>query len=81
MTLNERLDYFGNAVNLAARAQHEARGGEIVVTAPTYEEGAALVAELGLHAERFEMLLKGLSAPVRLYRIGCQTLGVEQAKS
>jgi class 3 adenylate cyclase len=75
VTLNERLDYFGNAVNLAARAQNEAHGGEIVVTAPTFDEmGEALVAELGLRAEPFEVLLKGLSAPVRLYRIDCQGL-------
>lgn len=75
VTLNERLDYFGNAVNLAARAQNEAHGGEIVVTAPTFDERSeALVAELGLRAEPFEVRLKGLSAPVRLYRIDTQPL-------
>ncbi|MDE3076548.1 MAG: hypothetical protein KGJ86_14085, partial [Chloroflexota bacterium] len=45
VTQNERLDYFGTAVNVAARAQHEAKGGEIVATAEAFEEGKALLAE------------------------------------
>ena len=32
VTLNDRLDYFGTTVNLAARLQGESRGGEIVVS-------------------------------------------------
>ena len=32
VTLNDRLDYFGSAVNLAARLQGHCRGGEIVLS-------------------------------------------------
>ena len=32
VTLNERLDYFGRTVNIAARVQHLADGDEIVIT-------------------------------------------------
>jgi class 3 adenylate cyclase len=71
VTLNERLDYFGAAVNLAARAQHEARGGQIVASAAVYESAPRLVAAAGLRAEPFEVVLRGLSAPMRLYRIEC----------
>jgi class 3 adenylate cyclase len=77
VTLNERLDYFGTAVNLAARAQHEARGGEVVATAAVVEEAPELVAAAGIRtcvsavatAAPFAVSLKGLDAPVRLYRI------------
>jgi class 3 adenylate cyclase len=71
VTLNDRLDYFGAAVNLAARAQHQARGGQIVATAAVYEHAAELVRAAGLAAEPFEVHLRGIAAPVRLYRIDC----------
>jgi class 3 adenylate cyclase len=71
VTLNDRLDYFGAAVNLAARAQHEARGGQIVATAAVYDSAPDLVTAAGLVAEPFEVLLRGISAPVQLYRIDC----------
>ncbi len=71
VTLNDRLDYFGAAVNLAARAQHEALGGQIVATAAVFESAPELVEDVGLHAEPFEVTLRGISAPVRLYRIDC----------
>ena len=69
VTLNDRLDYFGTAVNLAARAQHEARGGEVVASGAVLEEAQADLAANGLQAEPFEVELKGFSAPVRLFRI------------
>ncbi|HYI13912.1 MAG TPA: DUF5939 domain-containing protein [Thermomicrobiales bacterium] len=71
VTLNNRLDYFGAAVNLAARAQHEARGGQIVATAAVYDSAPMLAHDAGLYAEPFEVTLRGISTPVRLYRIDC----------
>jgi class 3 adenylate cyclase len=32
VTLNDRLDYFGSTVNLAARLQGQSRGGDIVLS-------------------------------------------------
>ena len=49
VTLNERQDYFGQTVNLAARLQGESRGGDIVLSqtlAPLAEEAGLGVAEL-----------------------------------
>jgi class 3 adenylate cyclase len=38
VTWDDRLDYFGTTVNLAARAQQLSRGGDIVVAAPTHAD-------------------------------------------
>jgi class 3 adenylate cyclase len=69
VTLNDRLDYFGTAVNIAARAQREARGGEIVVTAQLLADARAVTANAPLNLEPFNIRLKGISEPVRLVRI------------
>ena len=37
VTLNDRLDYFGQTVNLAARLQGQSRGGDIVLSQPLAE--------------------------------------------
>jgi class 3 adenylate cyclase len=68
VTLNERLDYFGTVVNIAARAQGEAHGGEVVVTARVCEEAAELVASSSRTPEPFQVTLRGISAPVDLVR-------------
>jgi adenylate cyclase len=59
---NERLDFFGTTVNVAARLQAQAGGGEVVVAAELLEhpEIAALVRERGLPLRRFEAHLKGI---------------------
>ena len=69
VTLNDRLDYFGSAVNLAARAQNEARGGEVVATEAAIEESLPELQSRGLSWKPFDVELKGFTAPVRLYRI------------
>jgi class 3 adenylate cyclase len=69
VTLNDRLDYFGTAVNLAARAQNEAHGGEIVATEPAIDDGRPELESAGVCPQAFEVALKGFSAPVRLFRI------------
>lgn len=59
VTANGSLDYFGQTVNVAARLQAQALGGEIVMTEETWDaEGSAI---LDGHAfERFEADLKGV---------------------
>jgi class 3 adenylate cyclase len=70
VTANGILDYFGQTVNLAARLQGAARAGEVVLV-----EGVADEAQqhgwLGAHepGERFDAVLKGVDAPVRVARI------------
>jgi adenylate cyclase len=67
VTQNERLDYFGTAVNVAARAQHEARGGEVVLTAAAHADAQDLTD--GCALEPFTVELKGISQPVPLVRV------------
>ncbi len=66
---NGRLDFFGNAVNLAARAQAQGRGGDVVLTDAVV--GAPEVEPLlaGFAVEPFEAKLKGIDAPQRLWRL------------
>jgi class 3 adenylate cyclase len=68
--LNGRLDFFGGAVNLAARAQGLSRGDDVVVTDAVM---ADLEAEAGAPpprvAESFDAELRGIHAPVRVHRL------------
>jgi class 3 adenylate cyclase len=69
VTLNDRLDYFGSTVNLAARLQGRSEGDDLVFSASLVEDPAVapLLAGLGLEAETAQV--KGFDAPVRFFRL------------
>jgi class 3 adenylate cyclase len=69
VTLNDRLDYFGGTVNLAARLQGQSRGGDIVISeAMAAETGIeALLAPLAASIETANV--KGFAEPIALRRI------------
>jgi class 3 adenylate cyclase len=69
VTLNERLDYFGQTVNIAARVQNLADGDEICITEEVY--GAPKVAEIiaPYPVAKSEAELKGVSKPMSIYRL------------
>jgi class 3 adenylate cyclase len=69
VTLNDRLDYFGRTVNLAARLQSESRGGDIILSEAMAQEPGmtALIAPLGATGE--EVAIKGFTEPIRLRRV------------
>lgn len=69
VNLNDRLDYFGRTVNLAARLQGESRGGDVVLSAELAAEPevAGLLTER--EPERGETTLRGFSEPVPLIRV------------
>ncbi|HEY2111978.1 MAG TPA: hypothetical protein VGH25_09665, partial [Dongiaceae bacterium] len=69
VTLNERLDYFGGTVNMAARLQGRSEGGDIVLSAALLAEPEvkALLASHRLSEE--SALIKGFARPVPYYRI------------
>jgi adenylate cyclase len=70
VTANGILDYFGQTVNTAARLQGAAGPGEVILVDSVADE-AQQQGWLGQHApgERFDAVLKGLDAPVRVARI------------
>ena len=63
VTLNDRLDYFGSTVNLAARLEAQSTGDDVVISAAVYDDPG--VRELlsdprnGFVATRFAIPLKG----------------------
>jgi class 3 adenylate cyclase len=70
VTLNDRLDYFGRTVNLAARLQGESRGDDIVLSQAMADDPsvAALLDNLAPTAEY--AVVKGFAEPIGLRRIG-----------
>ena len=63
VTLNDRLDYFGSTVNLAARLEAQSTGGDVVISTAVYSdpEVRELLQECpaGLSATQFTIPLKG----------------------
>jgi class 3 adenylate cyclase len=69
VTLNDRLDYFGQTVNIAARIQGLAGPGEIVVSDDVLSTpGAAKVIE-GLVTEAQQVELRGVAGRVDVHRV------------
>lgn len=69
VTLNDRIDYFGQSVNIASRVQQLAGAGEIVLTGDVYREHG--VAEI---ASQFEVteesgIMKGVEEVIPVYRL------------
>jgi class 3 adenylate cyclase len=74
VTLNDRLDYFGSTVNLAARLQGQSKGHDIVLSREIAEDPAvapilAGLAAEGVPAERDQAALKGFAEPLAFRRI------------
>ena len=61
VTLNDRLDYFGSTVNMAARLEGLSSGSDVIISRPVYEDAKVreLVESGELTAEEFDMSLKG----------------------
>jgi class 3 adenylate cyclase len=69
VTLNDRLDYFGSTVNLAARLQGESAGGDIVLSETMAEEPGIAERLMVLGAKVETARVKGFAEPVALRRI------------
>ena len=61
VTLNDRLDYFGSTVNMAARLEGLSCGADVIISRSVYEDAKVreLIESEDLVAEEFDMLLKG----------------------
>jgi adenylate cyclase len=78
VTLNDRLDYFGSTVNLAARLEGQSTGCDIVLSNVVYSDPAVRQflndSDRDLIATRFEIPLKGFDEEsFELWRISTRT--------
>lgn len=69
VTLNERLDYFGQTVNIASRVQGVANADELCLTEEVYSDAAVQQALAGREALHEPAQLKGIAATVPIRRI------------
>jgi class 3 adenylate cyclase len=69
VTLNDRLDYFGQAVNMAARLQGESEGGDIVISGALAEADGAAGLLTRHHPTQESAPLRGFAAPVSFWRL------------
>jgi class 3 adenylate cyclase len=69
VTLNERLDYFGSTVNLAARLQGRSRRGEVVLSESLAADPAVAPLLENRTASRESAELKGFDRPVPFVRL------------
>ena len=61
VTLNDRLDYFGSTVNMAARLEGLSTGADVIISRSVYEDAKVreLMKSQDLSAVEFDMALKG----------------------
>ena len=71
VTLNDRLDYFGSTVNLAARLEGLSSGEDVIISDVIYNDSDVCDwFESGeLDASAFDMTLKGFDDKVQLWRV------------
>jgi class 3 adenylate cyclase len=69
VTLNDRLDYFGSTVNMAARLQGQSAGGDIVLSRAVADDPAVQPLVSGLKVHEESVALKGFSDPIRFLRL------------
>jgi class 3 adenylate cyclase len=71
VTVNDRLDYFGQTVNIAARVQRLATSRAIFATEPVVSDGrsAELLAASALQPRREQRTLQGIGHEVTVYEI------------
>src|SRR5579862_5866557 len=75
VTVGGVLDYFGSAVNTAARLEHQCRGGEVVISEAVVADPEAREVLAGRALTRDSAILRGLSEQVRFVRIGTAVSG------
>ena len=76
VTLNDRLDYFGSTVNMAARLEGLSSGNDVIISDAVFEDThvADLLKSDEYQSEAFEMTLKGFEEEqIQLWRISRTT--------
>jgi class 3 adenylate cyclase len=69
--LNDRLDYFGQTVNIAARVQNVANANEIACTGSVYAapQTRDIIGEANLRVQKEYVPLKGVGEKYEIYRL------------
>jgi class 3 adenylate cyclase len=71
VTLNNRIDYFGQTVNIASRVQGSAGGDEIYLTEEIHRSSGVpeLLHKHGCNIESVLIELKGIEGQVKIYKV------------
>jgi class 3 adenylate cyclase len=69
VTLNDRLDYFGSTVNMAARLQGQSTGGDIVLSTWVADDPEVSQMLAAVPRRRETVALKGFAEPVGFIRL------------
>ena len=71
VTQNDRLDYFGRTVNIAARVSSASRGCDIAFTSGIRDHEAVtqLLRQQNLSVTSFEANFRGLAEELRIFRL------------
>ena len=75
VTLNDRLDYFGQTVNIAARVQNLAGGDEVCITEDVYQAPGVEETFAPFDIRRVDAELKGLDQKTPVYFVGGRPSG------
>ncbi len=80
VTLNERIDYFGQTVNIASRVQSSAGGEEIYLTEEIYCSAGVqeLLQEQHCEIESVRVQLRGIEEHLNIYKITNSDLSTEE---
>ncbi len=70
VTVNEKNDYFGQTVNIAAQVQALADSNEVYITADVYHAPGVSETLKAHHVVPDEVLVKGVSEKLHVYKIG-----------
>jgi class 3 adenylate cyclase len=73
VTLNDRLDYFGQTVNIAARVQNLADADEIFVSQDVYDATGVREDLAGFAVEPRTARLRGVQQDMPVFRVGART--------
>ncbi len=69
VTMNDRLDYFGSTVNMAARLQGQSVGGDIVLSRAVADDPAVRPLLAALSSREEKVALKGFADLIGFVRI------------
>ena len=75
VTLNDRLDYFGQTVNIAARVQNLAGGDEVCITEDVYQAPGVEETFAPFDIRRVDAELKGVGQRTPVYFVGGRPSG------